>query len=1201
MFSYELDNAALLERAVKRALERYKTDVDARALMPDPQILEELQQSCPTSIALLERACQLYAQRPAIGYRRNTSSLATSSATGMPPPTAAFTTISYTALGEKVTRVAAGLRYTLNVRAGERIGICGPASVDYLVADFAALYLGATSVPLQTNTSPSDFSHILGDAAISCLFLSAEMLDRIKPMLSSASGLRQIVITDLNAHNEETERFWRAAIHTLAPSLDVASLHLVERAGAPLDAPAAENKMRLAEDPLVSIMYTSGSTGSPKGAMFTESIWHAYWKGCLSGLTFATPYIWVNFMPFNHVMGRLGVVRSLMLGGTTYLTAKSDMSTLIEDIQLARPTMLSLVPRVAVMIYQHYQLTLAKWRRDGVADAEESLMARMRTTYLGDRLVFASNGSAPLAREIAQFIRRCFDIPLFDGYGSTEAGIITFDHHIRRENVIDYKLVDVPGLAYTTSDQPYPRGELRVKCRQAVPGYLNNGEASGALFDQEGYLKTGDIVEERAADHVVWIDRIKNVLKLAQGEFVNTWQLESIFAGGSAAINQIYLYGSPLRAYLLAVVVPAKAIMHTYLGEGGDGMAALKQYLHGEIRRIGAASSLRSFEVPRDFLVETTPFAQEEGLLTESNKFAHRKLKAKYEKELDTLYEQLDAGETADLSALASASSSQMVMAALHTILGTTPPDAAQRFIDLGGDSLDAVRLGSMIEQISGIAIPVGMILSPTSTLGHLVAYLDAKRGGAEPENTLTFAKVHGVNPQKVSASDLAVDNIFSPDVLAAARGLSRPAALSRAKVVLLTGANGFLGRFLTLALLQRLPPDGRLYCMVRAASHEEARERLFSGFLTKNGAGRHLVDMLQNDRRLVALAGDLVGEQLGLDDELYETLATKVDTIVHNGALVNHSFTYQQLFEPNVLGSIALMQLAMTRRIKSFNFISSVGVAAGLAKNAMVMEEDDVRKLWPERALLQSYAAGYSTSKWASEVLLKNLSEAVGMPVNIFRCGMILAHSSQAGQINAADFFTRLLVGVVATGIAPASFYADGIAGAGAHFGGLPVDFIAGAISAIALRNTEDHATYHVINPHWEAPVSLDLIVEWIRSFGYPVETIDDHARWYQNFRKRLESLDDARRSHSPLPIVYQWERPLGLGGEMHLGSGRFVAKVSEIAQEAGEPALIPHLDEAYIHKCLWDVCQLAILDPPPRSVQVHGPNRHENLELLR
>ncbi len=176
---------------------------------------------------------------------------------------------------------------------------------------------------------------------------------------------------------------------------------------------------------------------------------------------------------------------------------------------------------------------------------------------------------------------------------------------------------------------------------------------------------------------------------------------------------------------------------------------------------------------------------------------------------------------------------------------------------------------------------------------------------------------------------------------------------------------------------------------------------------------------------------------------------------IVHPAALVNHVLPYSQLFGPNVAGTAELIRLALTSRIKPVTYLSTVAVLT--AHTTTADEDADIRVSSPQRAVDGSYANGYANSKWAGEVLLRNAHDAYGLPVAVFRSDLILAHSRYAGQLNVPDMFTRLLLSLLLTGIAPRSFYrADA---ARAHYDGLPADFTARPSPPWANRRPPDTA----------------------------------------------------------------------------------------------------------------------------------------------
>ena len=368
-----------------------------------------------------------------------------------------------------------------------------------------------------------------------------------------------------------------------------------------------------------------------------------------------------------------------------------------------------------------------------------------------------------------------------------------------------------------------------------------------------------------------------------------------------------------------------------------------------------------------------------------------------------------------------------------------------------------------------------GEIINPTADLRALAEYIERQQDSAP--HAVSFRSVHGEGAVEIRASELTLEAFIRSSTLAEAamrrnnqtrirkRSHSRSAAsanLAPARTVLLTGANGWLGRFLTLEWLDKLAPtDGRLVTLVRARDDEQAHHRLEAAFA--NGGPELYARFHQLAAgRLEVLAGDLGATKLDLNHDTWSRLADDVDLIVHAGALVNHVLPYGQLFGPNVVGTAEMIRLALTSRVKSMNFISTVLVALGVDP-ARFSEDGDIRVASPVRSVDSRYANGYANSKWAGEVLLREAHDLCGMPVTVFRCGMILAHDQFGGQLNVGDLFTRLVLSLIATGLAPRSFYRNDAdeAPPAAHFDGLPVKFVAEAVATLGAswRRDSDHS----------------------------------------------------------------------------------------------------------------------------------------------
>jgi len=876
----------------------------------------------------------------------------------------------------------------------------------------------------------------------------------------------------------------------------------------------------------------------------------------------------------SHMMGRGILYSTLGAGGTAYFVAKSDLSTFFDDLALARPTQLSFVPRIWDMVFQQYQSEVDRRSADGGDRwaVEADVFADLRQNLLGGRFVSAMTGSAPISSEMKEFVESLLDVHLSDGYGSTEAGAVLTDGHVQRPPVLDYKLVDVPDLGYFSTDRPYPRGELLIKSETMFPGYYKRPEVTADVFDADGYYRTGDVVAELGPDQLKYLDRRNNVLKLSQGEFVTVSKLEALFVD-SPLIRQIFVYGNSARSYLLAVVVPTEDAL------ANQDADTLKPLITESLQDIALAAGLQSYEIPRDFIVETTPFTLENGLLTGIRKLARPKLKEYYGDRLEQLYADLADSQANELRELRLHGADwpvlETISRAAGALLGAAAsdlqPDA--HFTDLGGDSLSALTFANLLHEIFEIDVPVGVIVSPASDLASLAAYIESERqpGSKRP----TFASVHGRDATEVHASDLTLDKFIDAKTLAAAPSLPGPSA--EVRTVLLTGATGFLGRYLALEWLERMDMvDGKVICLVRAKDDAAARERLDKTFDSGDPKLlRHYRESAAD--HLEVIAGDKGEANLGLDPQTWQRLADTVDLIVDPAALVNHVLPYSQLFGPNALGTAELIRIALTTKQKPFVYVSTIGVGAGIEPGQFT-EDGDVRVISATRKVDDSYANGYGNSKWAGEVLLREAHDLCGLPVSVLRCDLIMADTTYAGQLNVPDMFTRLILSLIATGIAPGSFYeldADGNRQR-AHYDGLPVEFIAEAISTLGERVVDGFETYHVMNPYDDG-IGLDEYVDWLIEAGYPVERVGDYATWVQRFETTIRALPERQRQASVLPLLHSYQRPeTPIRGSI-APTDRFRAAVQDA--KIGPDKDIPHVTREVIVKYVTDLQLLGLL----------------------
>lgn len=1162
------------QRLARRVSELYAAEPEFAAAAPDLDVCEAITQPGMRLVEVVRILSERYADRPALGQRavKFVQDAAGRTSAQLLP---AFDTITYRQLWERACAIAGALGGD-PVQPGDRICTLGFTSADYTVVEVALVVLRAVSVPLQTSAQLAQLISITDETEPVVLAAGVDHLRAATQLALHARGVARIIAFDYHPEIDDHRESLAAARAQLADAGRAVVVEpideVIERgASAPAPAPASDDG-----DPLGVVVYTSGSTGTPKGAMHLEHLVAMNWQSPARAAVQrggGTPSITLNFLPLSHTGGRGMLFGVFGIGGTAYFAAKSDMSTLLEDIALVRPTRLNLVPRVWDMLFQEFESRADQRCADGAdrATVVSDVTTDLRQNLLGGRYVAVLTGSAPISPELASWVESLTDSHLMDSFGSTESGSVVVDGRVVRPPIIDYKLIDVPELGYFSTDRPHPRGELAVKSAAMFAGYYKRPDVTATVFDSDGFYRSGDIVAEIGPDELVYVDRRNNVLKLSQGEFVTVSKLEAVFLD-SPLISQIYVYGNSARPYLLAVVVPTDAAV------AESDASTLKALISKSFQDVAVAVGLQSYEIPRDFIVETTPFTDENGMLTGIGKLARPMLLERYGSRLEARYAELAQNQADELRALrdggADLPTLKAITRAARALLGASDaevqPDA--HFTDLGGDSLSALTFANLLRDVFAIDVPVGTIVSPATDLQALAAFIDMARQPGRRQATV--ASVHGHSATEIRATDLTLDKFIDEATLRAAATLAPPGG--EVRTVLLTGATGFLGRFLVLRWLEQLAPvDGTLIALVRAKDDAAARERLDRVFDSGDP------DLLAHYRRLAnnhlqVIAGDKGRPDLGIDGQSWKQLADTVDAIVDPAALVNHLLPYDQLFGPNVGGTAELTRLALTTKLKPYTYVSTLGVGMQMAPSAFT-EDADIRSSSPMRVIDGSYANGYANSKWAGEVLLREAHEQYGLPVAVFRSNMIMADTRYVGQLNLPDTFTRLILSLVATGIAPNSFYeldSDG-SRQRAHYDGLPVDFIADAVTTLG-SSGEQFRTYHVTNPHDDG-IGLDQYVDWLIDAGNPITRIPDYRDWYERFATAVRGLPETQRQSSVLPLLDGYRRPQKPSSGITAPSDRFRAAVRDAG--IGARGDIPHMSPPVIAKYATSLALLGLL----------------------
>jgi len=298
-------------------------------------------------------------------------------------------------------------------------------------------------------------------------------------------------------------------------------------------------------------------------------------------------------------------------------------------------------------------------------------------------------------------------------------------------------------------------------------------------------------------------------------------------------------------------------------------------------------------------------------------------------------------------------------------------------------------------------------------------------------------------------------------------------------RAVLLTGASGFLGAHILEQLVTQT--DSIVYCLIRASSEEYALKKLYDTYRKFN-----LVHLVKNSRIRV-LCGDLAQPKLGLEPAIYQRLENEIDVIYHNGALVNHIYDYDYLYDANVQSTIDLLVLACTGIQKQIVYTSTLSAASNINDEGRIIEDGPAGKL---PAFVNN---GYNLTKWVSEQLVWQCYER-GLPVTLVRPGNICGHSATGCCFPDQNRILLLLKGSAQMGIAPDWEL---------NFDLCPVDFIAKGMVINSLDKEKHAPVLHFHNPN---PLTWKEYVGRLNHHNIPIRFIPD-AEW----RKKLLLLDES------------------------------------------------------------------------------------------
>jgi long-chain acyl-CoA synthetase len=508
---------------------------------------------------------------------------------------------------------AAAALVEFGIAPGDRVGMIAENSIDWLIADMAILSAGAINVPPHAPLTARQIQFQLTDAEINFLFVSNRVqLDKVRQIQAQLPPLCGLVVFD------STE---------LAGSEDVLSWPAFRQQGrralSRLAAELVRRESALGPEDLATIMYTSGTTGNPKGVMLTHGNLLSNVRSMLERSGQQPDDVVLSWLPYTHIYARTVDHYSMLSSGVLLCLAESA-ETLVKDLAEVQPTHMASVPR-----FYEKVLTFA-------ADPDPNVVGRRLRDVFGPRVDWLSSGGAPLPYPVA---RAYVDagILVLQGYGLTETSpVISF-------NAKDaYKLETVgrllPGVEVKISSD----GEILTRGPQVMKGYWNNPAATAEAI-RDGWFHTGDLGELDADGFLKITGRKKELIVLSNGKKVVPSYLEGLLQS-DPCIDQAVVCGEG-RNFLTALIVPHWANVRVELAESGAagndpiGESATPQVMELLQRRIQAAlADVSSTEQIKKYLIVPQPFSVAADELTVSLKLRRNVVLAKYARELEELY-----------------------------------------------------------------------------------------------------------------------------------------------------------------------------------------------------------------------------------------------------------------------------------------------------------------------------------------------------------------------------------------------------------------------------------------------------------------------------------------------------------------------------------------------------------------------------------
>ncbi|KAG2181074.1 hypothetical protein INT43_008656 [Umbelopsis isabellina] len=568
----------------------------------------------------------------------------------------------------RVENYAKGLS-KLGLGRQEALGVYGVNRPEWTMTEQACYRQAFIIVALYDTLGEEAIEYIVNQTEMKYIVATADKVKHLINLKSILPSISHIIVMD-----ETYDKTLDAAASEVGVAIQ--TFKDVEKLGEDV---TEETELPKPED-IATICYTSGTTGAPKGAVLTQAqsvavIYSIVAVG--SADTFAKvdhTDCYVSYLPLAHVFER-AAQGLFVYNGASIGYYQGNTATLLDDIIELKPTVFCSVPRLFNRIYD--KVLSGVKAKGGIAatlffTAFNSKKANLKTTtkhWLWDRLVFGQirqrlggrirfilSGSAPVSPDVIDFMRICFSADVYEGYGQTEnfcGSCLT----VSKDNTTgvvgipfpcsEIKLVDVPDMEYTSNDQPFPRGEICIRGNSVMREYYKNPEKTAETLDEDGWLHTGDIGLFDECGRLSIIDRLKNIFKLSQGEYIAPEKIEGVYQKHEL-VAQAFVYGDSLQSSLVGIIHPDKDELTKWAQSKPEfadksfedlcADAEVNKQLLSALTAYGKSNDLKGFEQVKKIFVTPEEFTVENDLLTPTFKLKREIAKKKFAKEIDAMY-----------------------------------------------------------------------------------------------------------------------------------------------------------------------------------------------------------------------------------------------------------------------------------------------------------------------------------------------------------------------------------------------------------------------------------------------------------------------------------------------------------------------------------------------------------------------------------